>query len=83
MMCVLGKALLRASAAGFALILGASQASAHVKWFCAFDVAGQPRNLENVLCANFELLVGAAMLASYMPASRAAGLNPVEALRGD
>jgi ABC-type lipoprotein release transport system permease subunit len=28
-------------------------------------------------------LVGAAMLASYMPAARAAGLNPVEALRGD
>jgi hypothetical protein len=42
--------------------LCADDASAHVKWFCAFDVAGQPRNLENVLCANFELLVGAAML---------------------
>jgi ABC-type antimicrobial peptide transport system permease subunit len=28
-------------------------------------------------------LVGAAMLASYMPAVRAAGLNPVEALRAD
>ena len=28
-------------------------------------------------------LVGAAMLASYMPAARAAGLNPVEALRGE
>jgi hypothetical protein len=40
----------------------ADDASAHVKWFCAFDVAGQPRNLENVLCANFELLAGAAML---------------------
>ena len=37
-------------------------ASAHIKWFCAFDVAGQPRSLENVLCANFELLVGAAIL---------------------
>ena len=42
--------------------LYAEDASAHVKWFCAFDVAGQPRNLENVLCANFELLVGTAML---------------------
>ena len=42
--------------------LYADDASAHVKWFCAFDVAGQPRNLENVLCANFELLVGIAML---------------------
>ena len=39
-----------------------NDASAHVKWFCAFDVAGQPRNLENVLCSNFELLVGTAML---------------------
>jgi len=33
-----------------------TQASAHVKWFCAFDVAGQPRGLENVLCTNFEIL---------------------------
>ena len=38
------------------------RASAHVKWFCAFDVAGQPRGLENVLCADFELLVGIALL---------------------
>ena len=40
----------------------ADDAAAHVKWFCAFDVAGQPRNLENVLCPNFELLAGAAIL---------------------
>src|SRR5829696_9244212 len=46
--------------------LCADDASAHVKWFCAFDVAGQPRNLENVLCANFELLVGAAVLGLLM-----------------
>ena len=46
--------------------LYADDASAHVKWFCAFDVAGQPRNLENVLCANFELLVGVAMLVLLM-----------------
>ncbi|HEV3372079.1 MAG TPA: hypothetical protein VG145_05985 [Xanthobacteraceae bacterium] len=45
------------SVAGFA-----SEASAHVKWFCAFDVAGQPRGLENVLCADFEGLVGLAVL---------------------
>src|SRR5579863_9618731 len=38
-------------------------ASAHVKWFCAFDVAGQPRGLENVLCPDFEGLVGFAVLA--------------------
>lgn len=40
----------------------AEAAQAHVKWFCAYDVAGQPRGLENVLCADFELLVAAAML---------------------
>jgi hypothetical protein len=41
-------------------ILGTQSVSAHVKWFCAYDVAGQPRGLENVLCQDFELLVGAA-----------------------
>jgi hypothetical protein len=40
----------------------ATEASAHVKWFCAFNVAGQPRGLENVLCADFEGLVGLAVL---------------------
>src|SRR3954469_19641118 len=40
-----------------------TDASAHVKWFCAYDIAGQPRNLENVLCANFEELVGVSILA--------------------
>jgi hypothetical protein len=44
-------------------MVGASNASAHVKWFCAFDVAGQPRGLENVLCTDFELLVGLALAA--------------------
>jgi hypothetical protein len=38
-------------------------ASAHVKWFCAFDVAGQPRGLENVLCTDFEILFGLTLLA--------------------
>jgi hypothetical protein len=38
-------------------------AHAHVKWFCAFDVAGQPRGLENVLCPDFELLFGLSVLA--------------------
>ena len=36
-------------------------ADAHVKWFCAFNVAGQPRGLENVLCPDFEQLTGLAM----------------------
>jgi hypothetical protein len=42
-------------------LLCSGEASAHVKWFCAFDVAGQPRGLENVLCPDFELLVGLAL----------------------
>lgn len=44
------------------LLLGTQAASAHVKWFCAFDVAGQPRGLEQVLCAEFEWLTGLAIL---------------------
>src|SRR5665213_4400922 len=39
------------------------RAEAHVKWFCAFNVAGQPRGLENVLCPDFEYLVGLSALA--------------------
>lgn len=35
---------------------------AHVKWFCAYDVAGQPRGLSNVLCPDFEFLVGLTIL---------------------
>ena len=42
--------------------VGAGSASAHVKWFCAYNVAGQPRGLENVLCPDFELLLGIASL---------------------
>jgi hypothetical protein len=38
-------------------------ASAHVKWFCAYNVAGQPDGLENVLCLDFELLTGLSILA--------------------
>jgi hypothetical protein len=43
--------------------LCAGPASAHVKWFCAYDVAGQPEGLENVLCPDFELLTGLSILA--------------------
>ncbi|MGA2892298.1 MAG: hypothetical protein ABSE22_05470 [Xanthobacteraceae bacterium] len=46
----------------FNVALSAS-ASAHVKWFCAFDVAGQPDGLENVLCPDFEFLTGLSILA--------------------
>jgi hypothetical protein len=41
----------------------ASAASAHVKWFCAYDVAGQPDGLANVLCPDFETLTGLSILA--------------------
>src|ERR1700735_4930822 len=40
-----------------------ASASAHVKWFCAYDVAGQPDGLENVLCPDFEMLTGVSVLA--------------------
>jgi hypothetical protein len=39
------------------------RASAHVKWFCAYFVAGQPVGLENVLCPDFETLFGLTILA--------------------
>src|SRR3984885_16130734 len=38
-------------------------ASAHVKWFCAYDVAGQPDGLGNVLCPDFEMLTGLSLMA--------------------
>ena len=38
-------------------------ADAHVKWFCAYNVAGQPDGLENVLCLDFEFLTGLSILA--------------------
>jgi hypothetical protein len=41
----------------------AGTASAHVKWFCAYDIAGQPEGLENVLCPDFEFLIGLSVLA--------------------
>jgi hypothetical protein len=36
-----------------------------VKWFSSFDVAGQPLSLANVLCLDFELLVGLSLLALF------------------
>lgn len=53
-------------------LLATAEAQAHVKWFCAFDVAGQPRGLEQVLCADFEWLVAVA-LACLMAGSLAEG----------
>lgn len=43
-------------------VLSAGSASAHVKWFCAYNVAGQPVGLENVLCPDFEFLAGLTIL---------------------
>jgi hypothetical protein len=36
-----------------------------VKWFCAFDVAGQPETLANVLCPDFEQLTGLALVVLF------------------
>jgi hypothetical protein len=38
-------------------VASTANASAHVKWFCAYDVAGQPLELSNVLCQDFEILI--------------------------
>jgi hypothetical protein len=55
--------LLAAFPLGFVVnALCAGAASAHVKWFCAYDVAGQPRGLENVLCTDFEVLFGLTLM---------------------
>ena len=43
-------------------IVFAGPASAHIKWFCAYDVASQPVGLDNVLCPDFELLTGLSLL---------------------
>jgi hypothetical protein len=48
--------------AGAASLAATSEAQAHVKWFCAYDVAGQPQGLERVLCANFEGLTVLALV---------------------
>jgi hypothetical protein len=54
-----------------------------VKWFCAYNVAGQPRGLENVLCQDFELLVGIAtfwLLAGCLIEGTAFGQSITRAL---
>ena len=43
-------------------VLLAGSASAHVKWFCAFNVAEQPLVLERVLNPSFEALTGLSIL---------------------
>lgn len=44
-------------------VVGSTAATAHVKWFCAYDLVGSPRGLGEVLCADFEQLVGLSLLA--------------------
>ncbi len=55
-------AILAAAVSGFVPVMSAP-AQAHVKWFCAFSVAGQPNGLGNVLCQDFELLSVIAVVA--------------------
>ena len=57
-----GMRMLAGFAAPLLLIAGTGPANAHVKWFCAYDVAGQPRGLEQVLCPDFEWLAGLALV---------------------
>ncbi|SFN02658.1 hypothetical protein SAMN05192568_11113 [Methylobacterium pseudosasicola] len=56
------RALARLAAAPLALLAATGTASAHVKWFCAYDVAGQPRGLEQVLCPDFEWVTALAIV---------------------
>jgi hypothetical protein len=44
-----------------ALVLTPAAAQAHVKWFCAFDIAGSPVELLNVLCQDLEELTALAI----------------------
>jgi hypothetical protein len=46
----------------FLCVCLADEAAAHVKWFGAYEVAGQPRPLTQVICPQFELLVGLAIV---------------------
>ncbi len=64
-MARLGRRLPVAAAIPLACLINAivaGSASAHVKWFCAYNVAGQPAGLENVLCPDFEFLTGLSIL---------------------
>jgi hypothetical protein len=43
-------------------VVFATPASAHIKWFCAYNVAAQPVGLDSVVCPDFELLIGLSLL---------------------
>jgi hypothetical protein len=56
----------------------AGSVSAHVKWFCAYNVAGQPDGLEKVLCPSFGYLIGLSTLALFVGALvEATALGPL------
>jgi hypothetical protein len=44
-------------------VVGSTAATAHVKWFCAYDLVGAPRGLGEVLCSDLENLIGLSVLA--------------------
>ncbi len=56
-----------------AIALRPAAAQAHVKWFCAFDVAGSPVELANILCQDFEqlsaLAIGMLLLGAVVAGS--------------
>jgi hypothetical protein len=62
MVSVLGKAMLRAAAAGLGIVFCASEAGAHVKWFSTFDVATAPHGLDYLYMPDFKVLVVLALL---------------------
>ena len=61
-LCLGTRTLAGLAALPLLLVGGTGSAQAHVKWFCAYDVAGQPRGLQQVLCPDFELLTAFAIL---------------------
>jgi hypothetical protein len=50
----------------FSNMLCPCAANAHVKWFCNFDVAAQPRVLEEVLITDFWLLTAFAIIVFFI-----------------
>lgn len=63
---VLNRVHWRLGTATAAVLFHPGSASAHVKWFCVYDIAGRPTGLENVLCQDFELLTGFAIAVLLM-----------------
>ena len=60
--CRIEATLSRLSVAGGLLLLSASMACAHVKWFAPFDVSTAPNSFEYLLRPDFKALVALALL---------------------